>query len=108
MFVNSQPGADIKLIDFGSGANKVMPNNEKHTAFAGTPFYNSPEMFQRRTISRRMSGLLVLLFTSWLLGILVKNYNVLSTYYITRFETYFIDDNTKYVGYWHSSRREES
>jgi serine/threonine protein kinase len=47
MFVNSQPGADIKLIDFGSGTNKVMPNNEKHTAFAGTPFYNSPEMFQK-------------------------------------------------------------
>jgi serine/threonine protein kinase len=47
MFVDPQPGADIKLIDFGSGTNKVMPNNENHTTFAGTPFYNSPEMFQK-------------------------------------------------------------
>ena len=45
MFVTPQPGADLRLIDFGSGTNKVVEGH--HTTFAGSAFYISPEMFQR-------------------------------------------------------------
>lgn len=45
MFVSPQPGADLRLIDFGSGTNKVVEG--LHTTFAGSAFYISPEMFQR-------------------------------------------------------------
>ena len=53
MFVHPTPGSDLRLIDFGSGTNKVLPiekeTNEPqmHTTFAGSAFYISPEMFQR-------------------------------------------------------------
>lgn len=45
MFISKEPGAELRLIDFGSGTNKVVEG--MHTTFAGTPFYNSPEMFQK-------------------------------------------------------------
>lgn len=45
MFVSEDPGAELRLIDFGSGTSKVVEG--MHTTFAGTPFYNSPEMFQK-------------------------------------------------------------
>ena len=45
MFVTPQPGADLRLIDFGSGTNKIVEG--LHTTFAGSAFYISPEMFQR-------------------------------------------------------------
>lgn len=45
MFTSESAGAELRLIDFGSGTNKVVEG--VHTTFAGTPFYNSPEMFQK-------------------------------------------------------------
>ena len=45
MFTSESAGAELRLIDFGSGTNKVVDG--LHTTFAGTPFYNSPEMFQK-------------------------------------------------------------
>jgi serine/threonine protein kinase len=46
MFTDSKPGSTLKLIDFGSGTIKVVEG--VHTTFAGTPFYNSPEIFQKK------------------------------------------------------------
>ncbi|KAL3902822.1 MAG: hypothetical protein SGARI_005659 [Bacillariaceae sp.] len=45
MFLNANPGAELRLIDFGSGTNKVVEGF--HSTFACTPFYNSPEMYQK-------------------------------------------------------------
>eukprot|EP00934_Nitzschia_sp_Nitz4_P003188 Nitzschia sp. Nitz4//scaffold81_size91200//84479//86307//NITZ4_005003-RA/size91200-snap-gene-0.26-mRNA-1//1//CDS//3329558761//3178//frame0 len=45
MFQSPTPGSDLRLIDFGSGTNKVVEG--VHTTFAGSAFYISPEMFQR-------------------------------------------------------------
>lgn len=45
MFETADPGAGLRLIDFGSGTLKQVEG--MHTTFAGTPFYNSPEMFQK-------------------------------------------------------------
>jgi serine/threonine protein kinase len=45
MFQFPSPGSDLRLIDFGSGTNKVVEG--LHTTFAGSAFYISPEMFQR-------------------------------------------------------------
>jgi calcium-dependent protein kinase len=45
MFKDPTPGSDLRLIDFGSGTDKVVEGN--HTTFAGSAFYISPEMFQR-------------------------------------------------------------
>jgi serine/threonine protein kinase len=45
MFEFPTPGSDLRLIDFGSGTNKLVEGN--HTTFAGSAFYISPEMFQR-------------------------------------------------------------
>ena len=58
MFTDPSPGAEGRLIDFGSGtlgnnnsnSNKNSSNNtdtDTHTTFAGSAFYISPEMFQR-------------------------------------------------------------
>ena len=49
MFRDPTPGAELRLIDFGSGASdKVAPSPEdRHTTFAGSAFYISPEMFQK-------------------------------------------------------------
>lgn len=47
MFLSSAKDAPLRLIDFGSGTNKKLEGDLKHTTFAGTPFYNSPEMFQK-------------------------------------------------------------
>lgn len=45
MFQYPSPGSDLRLIDFGSGTNKIVEG--LHTTFAGSAFYISPEMFQR-------------------------------------------------------------
>ena len=45
MFKSPVPGSDLRIIDFGSGTNRVVEG--LHTTFAGTPFYNSPEMFNK-------------------------------------------------------------
>jgi calcium-dependent protein kinase len=45
MFKDPTPGSDLRLIDTGSGTDKVVEGN--HTTFAGSAFYISPEMFQR-------------------------------------------------------------
>ena len=49
MFCDPTPGAQLRLIDFGSGCmDLVAPQPEdRHSTFAGTAFYVSPEMFQR-------------------------------------------------------------
>ena len=44
MFASPSPDSELRLIDFGSGTDKVVDGN--HTSFAGTAFYISPEMFQ--------------------------------------------------------------
>ena len=44
MFSTSGQDSELRLIDFGSGTNKVFDG--MHTTFAGTAFYISPEMFQ--------------------------------------------------------------
>lgn len=46
MFSSDQPGADLRLIDFGSGTMRHV--GEFHTTFCGTPFYSSPELFQKK------------------------------------------------------------
>ena len=46
MFETADPGAGLRLIDFGSGTLKEVEG--VHTTFAGTPFYNSPEMFANK------------------------------------------------------------
>lgn len=44
MFASPSPDSQLRLIDFGSGTDKVVDG--LHTTFAGTAFYISPEMFQ--------------------------------------------------------------
>lgn len=44
MFTSTAHDSELRLIDFGSGTNKVTDG--MHTTFAGTAFYISPEMFQ--------------------------------------------------------------
>jgi len=44
MFSSPSPDSPLRLIDFGSGTDKVIDGH--HTTFAGTAFYMSPEMFQ--------------------------------------------------------------
>mmetsp|Transcript_19777 Transcript_19777/g.22290 ORF Transcript_19777/g.22290 Transcript_19777/m.22290 type:complete len:541 (-) Transcript_19777:47-1669(-) len=44
MFVSCSSESELRLIDFGSGTDKVVEG--LHTTFAGTAFYISPEMFQ--------------------------------------------------------------
>mmetsp|Transcript_31003 Transcript_31003/g.35323 ORF Transcript_31003/g.35323 Transcript_31003/m.35323 type:complete len:513 (-) Transcript_31003:144-1682(-) len=46
MFRDPSPGAQLRLIDFGSGAIDKDEKEGHHTTRAGTAFYNSPEMFQ--------------------------------------------------------------
>lgn len=65
MFQDVSPQSPLRLIDFGAGAldTEYMANllaedgaksvdsshlTDRHTTFAGTPFYNSPEMFQNK------------------------------------------------------------
>lgn len=50
MFRSSDPGAQLRLIDFGSGAiDRVQGADDLpvHTTHAGTGFYISPEVFQK-------------------------------------------------------------
>jgi calcium-dependent protein kinase len=49
MFMESTPGAELRLIDFGSSTmDKTKPGpDDRHTTFAGTAFYISPELFLR-------------------------------------------------------------
>ena len=46
MFESEAADAEMRLIDFGCSTNKVVEG--LHTTFAGTPFYNSPEMFNHK------------------------------------------------------------
>jgi serine/threonine protein kinase len=60
MFINPKPGADIRLIDFGSGCMDSKPESDSkglsdqyvnglrvHQTFAGSAFYTSPELYNR-------------------------------------------------------------
>ena len=60
MFTHSQRGAELRLIDFGCGAldtgsvdkaNFISQSDgtilQRHATYVGTPFYTSPEVFQR-------------------------------------------------------------
>lgn len=58
MFQDSSPNSELRLIDFGCGCvDPVDATSQKnttgeddsirHTTYAGSPFYNSPELFQR-------------------------------------------------------------
>jgi serine/threonine protein kinase len=47
-FRNPNPGAELRLIDFGSGTMDVVSaSTDIHTTMAGSGFYISPEVFQR-------------------------------------------------------------
>ena len=46
MFLTDQPGAELRLIDFGLSTNRYVDG--LHTTYSGTPFYNSPEMFKNK------------------------------------------------------------
>lgn len=46
MFSTEDPGAELRLIDFGLSTNRFVEG--VHTTYSGTPFYNSPEMFQNK------------------------------------------------------------
>jgi len=56
MFQSLDPGSELRLIDFGSGTINYdfSPGTEedRHTTFAGSAFYISPELFQRNYTSR--------------------------------------------------------
>jgi serine/threonine protein kinase len=59
MFLSPAPGAAVRLIDFGSGTvnanHKLVDQDDDdsmHTTFAGSAFYISPEMFQRKYTSK--------------------------------------------------------
>lgn len=47
MFKANTPTAELRLIDFGCSTMDEEKDQE-HTTFAGTPFYISPEMFQKK------------------------------------------------------------
>jgi calcium-dependent protein kinase len=49
MFQDPSQGSPLRLIDFGSGTldSPDRKEDDKHTTFAGTAFYTSPELFQR-------------------------------------------------------------
>ena len=54
MFLQPSPKSELRVIDFGSGVmddpNAVLEEGAefgRHTTFAGSAFYISPEMFQR-------------------------------------------------------------
>lgn len=49
MFQDPSQGSPLRLIDFGSGTLDApdRKEDEKHTTYAGTAFYTSPELFQR-------------------------------------------------------------
>ncbi|CAB9531147.1 MAP kinase-activated protein kinase 2 (Fragment) [Seminavis robusta] len=47
MFHSDSPKAQLRVIDFGAGVQDIE-ENKMHTTFAGTPFYNSPEIFQQK------------------------------------------------------------
>ena len=46
MFLTNEPGAELRLIDFGLSTNRFADG--LHTTYSGTPFYNSPEMFKNK------------------------------------------------------------
>jgi serine/threonine protein kinase len=60
MFESEAAGSNARLIGFGCSTNKVVEG--MHTTFAGTPFYNSPEMFQK-TYTNKMDV--------WSIGVLL-------------------------------------
>jgi serine/threonine protein kinase len=45
VFESEAAGSNARLVDFGCSTNKVVEG--MRTTFAGTPFYNSPKMFQK-------------------------------------------------------------
>ncbi|CAJ1921154.1 unnamed protein product [Cylindrotheca closterium] len=50
MFLTNEPGAELRLIDFGLSTNRFADG--LHTTYSGTPFYNSPEMFKNKYTSK--------------------------------------------------------
>ena len=53
MFKTNTKTAELRLIDFGCGTlDSDEKKGQEHTTFAGTPFYISPEMFQKKYTSK--------------------------------------------------------
>lgn len=49
MFAEDSVDSEIRLIDYGASTNKYNPVDPSfHTTYAGSPFYISPEMYQRK------------------------------------------------------------
>lgn len=81
MFRYPSPGSDLRLIDFGSGTDKVVEGN--HTTFAGSAFYISPEMFQRTYVQKTdvwsVGVTLYVLVAGYPAEVLQKAFNLLHT-----------------------------
>ena len=90
MFLQPTPKAELRLIDFGSGV-KDDPNAElgegeefgRHSTFAGSAFYISPEMFQRTYIQKTdvwsVGVTLYVLVAGYPADQLQKAFNILQT-----------------------------
>ena len=81
MFKDTSPGSDLRLIDFGSGTNRVA--EDLHTTFAGSAFYISPEMFQRtytqKTDVWSVGVTLYVLVAGYPADVLQKTFNLLQS-----------------------------
>lgn len=82
MFTDPSPGAEGRLIDFGSGTLDEAPN-QTHTTFAGSAFYLSPEMFQRQYTAATdvwsVGAALYVLVAGYPADHLQKAFNILQT-----------------------------
>eukprot|EP00538_Stauroneis_constricta_P011413 CAMPEP_0119557602 /NCGR_PEP_ID=MMETSP1352-20130426/9227_1 /TAXON_ID=265584 /ORGANISM="Stauroneis constricta, Strain CCMP1120" /LENGTH=659 /DNA_ID=CAMNT_0007604735 /DNA_START=100 /DNA_END=2079 /DNA_ORIENTATION=+ len=81
MFMDSSPGSELRVIDFGSGTDVVVEG--EHTTFAGSAFYTSPEMFQRtytiRTDVWSAGVTLYVLVAGYPADVLQKAFNLMQT-----------------------------
>ena len=48
MFETGDSKSDLRVIDFGASCMDPPTSDGRHTTFAGTAFFNSPEMFQEK------------------------------------------------------------
>ncbi|KAL7534491.1 hypothetical protein ACHAXR_007223 [Thalassiosira sp. AJA248-18] len=80
MFKSSAKTAELRLIDFGC-ATMDEEKGEEHVTFAGTPFYISPEMFQKKYTTKTdifsVGVVLYVLVAGYPAGCLQEAFNLL-------------------------------